>query len=130
MLSEDSTTGKLSDERFVKLSREYELEQDNLKSMADILRKDLKQQEQKKTNAKSFIATVKKYTDLTELDATVLREFVDKIYVSKTSGKKRCKAAEAAKTEKSKSSITLSVYLIFRKQWSNLKINQIKRKSV
>ena len=72
-LYEDSVTGKLSDERFVKLSREYELEQDNLKSMADILRKDLKQQEQKKHNVKSFIAAAKKYTDLSELDATVLR---------------------------------------------------------
>ena len=87
-LYEDSTTGKLSDERFVKLSREYELEQDNLKSMADVLRKDLKQQEQKKHNVKSFIAAAKKYTDLTELDATVLREFIDKIYVSKTTGRK------------------------------------------
>jgi len=87
-LYEDSTTGKLSDERFVKLSREYELEQDNLKSMADVLRKDLKQQEQKKHNVKSFIAAAKKYTDLTKLDATVLREFIDKIYVSKTTGRK------------------------------------------
>ena len=72
----------------MKLSREYELEQDNLKSMADVLRKDLKQQEQKKHNVKSFIAAVKKYTDLTELDATVLREFIDKIYVSKTTDRK------------------------------------------
>ena len=87
-LYEDSTTGKLSDERFVKLSREYELEQDNLKSMADVLRDDLKQQEQKKHNVKSFISAAKKYTDLTELDATVLREFIDKIYVSKTTGRK------------------------------------------
>jgi len=52
-------TGKLSDERFVKLSREYELEQDNQKSMADVLRKDLKQQEQKKHTVKSFIAAVR-----------------------------------------------------------------------
>ena len=87
-LYEDSTTGKLLDERFVKLSREYKLEQDNLKSMADVLRKDLKQQEQKKHNVKSFIAAAKKYTDLTELDATVLREFIDKIYVSKTTSRK------------------------------------------
>jgi len=53
-LSEDSTTRKLSDERFVKLSREYELEQDNLKSMADVLRKDLKQQGTEKTQCKEL----------------------------------------------------------------------------
>ena len=34
------------DERFIKMSHDYELEQSNLKSMADVLRKDLKQQEQ------------------------------------------------------------------------------------
>ena len=36
------TSGKLSDERFIKMSHDYELEQSNLKSMADVLRKDLK----------------------------------------------------------------------------------------
>ena len=81
-LYEDNVTGKLPDERFVKLSREYEVEQDNLKATAEAMRKELKHQEQKKGSIKSFIAATKKYTDLLELDATVLREFIDKIYVS------------------------------------------------
>ena len=34
--------GKLSDDRFIKLSHDYELEQSNLKSMAEVLRKELK----------------------------------------------------------------------------------------
>ena len=79
---EDNVMGKLSDERFMKMSRDYELEQSNLKSMAEVLRKELKQQEQQKTNVKAFIATVKKYTDMRELDATLLREFIDRIEVS------------------------------------------------
>ena len=70
---------KLSDERFMKMSCDYELEQSNLKSMAEVLRKELKQQ---KTNVKAFIATVKKYTDMQELDTTLLREFIDSIDVS------------------------------------------------
>lgn len=93
-LYEDNVTGKLSDERFMKLSRDYELEQDNLKQVSEVLRKDLKQQEQNKTNVKSFIAAAKKYTDLAELDATVLREFIDKIKVSKTSGMKGRRATD------------------------------------
>jgi len=36
----------------------------------------------KRTNVKSFIAAAKKYTDLKELDATVLWEFIEKIYIS------------------------------------------------
>ncbi|MCI8645530.1 MAG: DUF4368 domain-containing protein [Firmicutes bacterium] len=31
---------------------------------------------------KNFIKAVRKYTDMTQLDASVLREFVEKIYVS------------------------------------------------
>ena len=81
-LYEDNVIGKLSDERFIKMSHDYELEQSNLKSMAEVLRKDLKQQEQQKTNVKEFIAAVKKYTDLQELDAAVLRAFIDRIEVS------------------------------------------------
>ena len=81
-LYEDNVTGKLTDERFIKLSRDYEREQSNLKSMAEVLRKELKHQEQQKTNAKAFVSAVRKYTDLQELDATVLREFIERIEVS------------------------------------------------
>ena len=88
-LYEDNVIGKLSDERFIKMSHDYELEQSNLKSMADVLRKDLKQQEQQKTNVKAFIAAVKKYTDLQELDAAVLRAFIDRIEVSHVDKKSR-----------------------------------------
>ena len=81
-LYEDNVMGKLSDDRFIKMSHDYELEQSNLKSMAEVLRKELKQQEQQKTNAKAFVTAVKKYTDMQELDAAVLREFIDRIEVS------------------------------------------------
>ena len=81
-LYEDNVTGKLTDGRFIKLSRDYEQEQSNLKSMAEVLRKELKHQEQQKTNAKAFVAAVRKYTDMQELDATILREFIERIEVS------------------------------------------------
>jgi len=87
-LSEDNITGKLTDERFIKLSCDYELEQDNLKATSKILREEVKQQEKSKSNVKSFITTAKKYTNLTELDTTILREFIDKILVSKNPGKR------------------------------------------
>ena len=83
-LYEDNVTGKLTDERFIKLFRDYEFEQDNLKTTAETMRQELKQQEQKKGNVKSFIITTKKYTNLRELDATVLREFADRIFISAT----------------------------------------------
>lgn len=81
-LYEDNVVGKLTDERFIKLSHDYEQEQRNLKSMAEVLRQDLKQQDQQQTDVKAFISVVKKYTDMKELDATLLREFIDHIEVS------------------------------------------------
>jgi hypothetical protein len=80
-LYEDNISGKLTDERFVKFSRDYEREQDNLKAFAEMTRKEIKEQEKNRTNVKSFIAATKKYTDIMELDATVLREFISKIHV-------------------------------------------------
>lgn len=78
---EDNVSGKLSDERFIKLSHDYELEQANLKAATEALRKDLKQQKKQKINLNSFLAAVRKYTDRSKLDATVLRKFVDKILI-------------------------------------------------
>ena len=83
-LYEDNISGKLSDERFIKLSRDYEQEQAQLKTVVETLGREVKQQEQKKTNVRKFISVVKKYTDMTQLDATILREFVEQIRVSDT----------------------------------------------
>ena len=71
------------------MSHDYELEQSNLKAMAEVLREEIKQQEKQKTNVKAFIAAVKKYTDLQELDAAVLRAFIDRIEVSHVDKKSR-----------------------------------------
>lgn len=81
-LYEDNITGKLSDDRFIKLSHDYEQEQQQLKDVVERLRQDVKQQEKQKMNVSSFISAVKKYTDMQTLDAAVLREFVEKIYIS------------------------------------------------
>lgn len=81
-LYEDNITGKLSDDRFIKLSHDYEQEQQQLKDVVERLRQDVKQQERQKMNVSSFISAVKKYTDMQTLDAAILREFVEKIYIS------------------------------------------------
>ena len=81
-LYEDNVTGKLTDERFIKLSRDYEREQAEQKTVIKAIGRELKERERSRTNVKSFITATKKYTDLKELDATVLREFIDRINVS------------------------------------------------
>ena len=47
------------------------------------------QQEKQKTNVKAFISAVKKYTDMQQLDAAMLREFIDRIEVSHTDKKSK-----------------------------------------
>ena len=81
---EDNISGKLSDDRFIKLSRDYEQEQEQLKAVVETLGREVKQQEQKKISVRKFISVVKKYTDMTQLDTTILREFVEQIRVSDT----------------------------------------------
>ena len=87
-LYEDNLTGKLTDERFIKLSRDYEAEQNSLKSTIGIMQQDITQREQKKANVKHFITATKKYTDLQELDSTIIREFINRIEISATDGKR------------------------------------------
>ena len=88
---EDNIVGKLSDERFMKMSKGYEEEQHTLQTEADIIQNELQQEEKKSVDVKRFLAIVKKYTDLTELTPEILREFVDKIIVhapDKSSGRR------------------------------------------
>jgi hypothetical protein len=59
-LYEDHVAGKLTDERFVKLSRDYEREQAGLKAAIEAARAELKAREKKQTNVKSFVAAAKK----------------------------------------------------------------------
>ena len=58
------------------------LEQTNLTNLVEHLRPEVKEQEKQKVNVRQFLAAVRKYTDMQQLDAFVLREFVEKIYIS------------------------------------------------
>ncbi len=78
-LYEDHVMGKLSAERFAKLSKGYETEQAELKASVDTLRPIIQNAEA--VNVQSFLKIVKKYTQPTELTPVILREFVNKIVV-------------------------------------------------
>lgn len=88
---EDNIIGKLSDERFMKMSKGYEDEQHTLQTEANEIQSELQQEEKKSVDVKRFLAIVKKYTDLTALTPEILREFIDKIIVhapDKSSGRR------------------------------------------
>lgn len=88
---EDNIIGKLTDERFMKLSKGYEVEQHTLQKEIVVMEKELETEERESINAGRFLAIVKRYTDLTVLTPEILREFIDKIIVhapDKSSGKR------------------------------------------
>ena len=80
-LYEDNISGKLTDERFHKLSTDYEAEQTGLQTQAAILREEIEEVEGKSANVDRFLSIVRQYTDIPELTPRILHEFVEKIVI-------------------------------------------------
>ncbi|MEA5143525.1 MAG: DUF4368 domain-containing protein [Oscillibacter sp.] len=80
-LYEDNLDGKISDERFVKMTATYEQEQRDLQARVIVLRETHSKAKAQRLNIDSFLAQVKKYTEVKELDAEIVRAFVERIDV-------------------------------------------------
>ena len=80
-LYEDNISGKLSDERFAKMSADYEQEQKALETSAVELRKIVEGIERQTVNVKSFLKIVRRYIEPETLTPDVLHEFVEKIVI-------------------------------------------------
>ena len=78
---EDNVNGKLSDERFYKLSDGYETEQKELEQEIERLTAEVSQTDMEITNVSKLIAVTKKYTRIDELTPEILNAFEDKIVV-------------------------------------------------
>ena len=87
-LYEDTISGKLSDERFQKLSADYEKEQHELQELAAVLRGEIEAEERKSANVERFLSVVERYTEIPELTPCILHEFVEKIVVHAASDPK------------------------------------------
>lgn len=90
-LYEDNVCGKLTDERFAKLSAGYEQEQAELTASVQTLRKELAAAQESTGNAEKFLRLVRKYTEPKELTTVMVHELIDKIIVhapDKSSGER------------------------------------------
>lgn len=90
-LYEDNIEGKISDERFGKMSANYEAEQQTLESRTQELKEIINSEKENSLNADMFLKLVRKHTNIKELTAEILREFVEKVYVyqsERVNGKK------------------------------------------
>lgn len=88
-LYEDNLLGKISDERFVKLSQSYEEEQKQLQTSISDLTEKLAKQQEDSLNISKFMARISKYTELPKLTVEIVNELIDKIVIQKPTGTKR-----------------------------------------
>ena len=78
---EDNVAGKLTDERFVKMSKKYEQEQGELSGRIKALKNEIKKEGGKKLTADAFLEVVRRYTDAQELSGRMVTELIDHIDV-------------------------------------------------
>ncbi|MFZ1757592.1 MAG: DUF4368 domain-containing protein [Candidatus Nanogingivalis sp.] len=88
-LYEDNLLGKISDERFMKLSQTYEEEQKQLQTSISDLTEKLARQQEDSLNISKFMARISKYTQVSELTVEMVNELIDKIVIHKPTGTKR-----------------------------------------
>ena len=78
---EDNVSGKLSDDRFAKMSRRYEDEQKELAEKIKKLCSEIEKQSSRSMTTDMFIGLVRKYTRARKLTPRMLNELVEKIEV-------------------------------------------------
>ena len=78
-LYEDNVSGKVSDDRYIKLSAGYETEQVELQARLAEIETILQEQKEQAAGVNAFLQIVRKYSEITELDAATIHEFVEKI---------------------------------------------------
>lgn len=78
-LYEDNLNGKISDDRFMKLSENYEKEQTELKQFIEKANQQLNKQTKQSKDISQFVGIVKKYFEPSELIHEMVRELIEKI---------------------------------------------------
>ncbi len=80
-LYEDKVNGVLSDERFRKLTEEYENEQNKLNNRVQEIQGILRMEQERAESVNTFMKLIRKYTEISELTPEIVREFISRIIV-------------------------------------------------
>jgi site-specific DNA recombinase len=80
-LYEDNLEGKISDERFKRMSSTYDEEQRRLEERVKELQEYIEASKGQKLNVDSFLSLVRRNLEITELTPEIIRTFVEKIEV-------------------------------------------------
>ena len=82
-LYEEKVCGRMPEERFELLAKNYETEQAELKQKAEALKASLAAKEESGISLAKFVSLVRSYTEVKELTPEILNSFIDKIYIGK-----------------------------------------------
>ena len=80
-LYEDNVNQKINDARFAKMSQRYEAEQGENAKKIKALRLELKKSEGRRMDIDTFLETVRRYTNATEITQRMVAELIDHIDV-------------------------------------------------
>ena len=80
-LYEDYVLGNLNQDRYRKMSADYEAEQERLKLEIEVIEEWVEQREEMNDGLDAFIALTQKYVDVEELTQTIVNEYIKKIIV-------------------------------------------------
>lgn len=78
---EDNVSGKISDERFYKMSMKYEEEQQKIENWIKDLQTELEKEKNKTLTLDMFLSVVRKYTRVRKLTPRMVNELIEKIEV-------------------------------------------------
>ena len=80
-LYQDNVSGKVPDERYMKMSAKFEAEQAELIQSYDALEAELAEQERQNVNVDKFLSVVRRYTEIEKLTPAIVHEFIDRIII-------------------------------------------------
>lgn len=80
-LYEDRALEKITEERYLLMNSNYENEYNELNERQNVLSQQIDKIETTEYNAETFTNLIEKYTNITELNARILNELIDKIVV-------------------------------------------------
>ena len=84
---EDNILGKLSDERYMRMAKEYEAEQKQLMTVVAESEKKLAETKQTEVDMKMLPQGLREFTDMKELTPTVVNKLIQRIEIHKNEKK-------------------------------------------
>ena len=93
---EDNVLGKLTNARYLKLSQEYEKEQEDISRLVATLEREVASETGQIADVGRSLELVDKYMEIQELDAALLNELVGKIRIPLQIGRDALNQAEPA----------------------------------